>query len=420
MSKVNQNYAGQPILGQLLNYIPQSIFKDCVAAYNADLVHKTVSTWDQFTFMFYGVLTGSSTLREIGKNFALFGDRLLQCEIKSIPARSSISDANSRRNAGVFGKLYLELYRYYKKELSGSYLSLKINGEIDPKEVEIFDSTTVSLFKDIFKNTGRIPENGSKKGGIKAFTKITLSERVPNFICLKSAATNEKLFLSYLSLDKGTIAVFDKGFHKFSQYQEWTDASVFYVTQPNINAAFTILKQNKITDEIAYGVTMDASIEMKYYCKTSKEQRTTQARLIHYKDIIGKEYKFLTNMENVKAFTICTLYKNRWTIEPLFKQIKQNFELTYFLSDSKEGIKTQIWIAMIINLIFTVIHKKIKEIEDFATMVKVAAKNTSSYVWFIKFIKSPEIMIKEVKCKIEKMQLELFNIEKGDGIFSTA
>ena len=418
MAKDNQNYAGQPILGQLLNYIPQNIFKNCVAAYNGDAAHKTVSTWDQFTFMFYGVLTGSSTLREIGRNFALFGDRLLQCEIKSIPARSSISDANRKRNAGVFGKLYLELYQYYKNELANSYLCVDINGEIAPNKVEIFDSTTVSLFKDIFKNTGRIPESGSKNGGIKAFTKITLSERVPNFICLKSAATNEKLFLQYLSLDKGTIAVFDKGFHKFSQYEEWTKAGVFYVTQPNNNASYTILKQNNITHQVGYGVTMDASIEMKYYCKTTKKQCTTQARLIHYKDLAGKDYKFLTNMESVKAFTICTLYKNRWTIEPLFKQIKQNFELTYFLSDSKEGIKTQIWIAMIINLIFTVMHKQIKEAEDFATMVKVAAKNTSSYVWFIKFIKSPEILIKEVKVKIEKIQLSLFDSKEGGGLLN--
>jgi hypothetical protein len=417
MLKDNNKYAGQPILGQLLNYIPQHIFKQSVIEYNADKEHKTVSTWDQFTFMFYGILTGSSTLREIGKNFALFGDKLTQCEIKSIPARSSISDANRKRKADVFGKLYIDLYQYYKKDLTNSYLSLEINGEIDPRTVEIFDSTTVSLFTDIFKNTGRIPQNGSTKGGIKAFAKITLSERVPNFIYLRSATTNEKLFLNYLQLSKGTITVFDKGFHKFSQYQEWTDAGIYYVTRPNNNAVFTILKQNDISEQSGFGVTMDATIELKYYCKTNKEQHTTQARLIHYKDLQGNEHKFLSNMESVKALTICMLYKNRWTIEPLFKQIKQNFELTYFLSDSKEGIKTQIWIAMIINLIFTVIHKQIKEAEDFATMVKIAAKNMTSYVWFVNFLKCPTIMIKEVKRNIEKIQLDLFNQLEGGGIF---
>jgi len=99
-----------------------------------------------------------------------------------------------------------------------SYLTLPINGEVGPSKVELFDSTVVTLLKEIFKACGRLPKkNGRKKGGLKAFTKITLSERVPNFICLKAAATNEKVFLSSLDLAKGTIAVFDKGIQKFKQ-----------------------------------------------------------------------------------------------------------------------------------------------------------------------------------------------------------
>ena len=50
----------------------------------------------------------------------------------------------------------------------------------------------------------------------------------------------------------------------------------------------------------------------------------------------------LTNLEKVKAQTIAQLYKNRWVIEVFFKQLKQNFELKYFLADSENGIKSQI------------------------------------------------------------------------------
>lgn len=110
---------------------------------------------------------------------------------------------------------------------------MKINGEVLPSIVEIFDSTVVTLFKEVFKACGRMPKDGHRKGGIKAFTKITLSERVPSFICLKAAATNEKVFLSFLDLAKGTIAVFDKGFQKFALYADWTANGVFYLTRMN-------------------------------------------------------------------------------------------------------------------------------------------------------------------------------------------
>ena len=399
-----------PILGQLLNFIPSEIFKEAVEKEKSDRYYKKLKTWNHFVFMFYGILTGSSSLREIITNFALFDSKLAHCGIFQIPARSTVSDANKERSAMVFGRIYFKLYLYYKKYLSDSFLQMKINGEVDPKAVEIFDSTTVSLFNDVFKNTGRIPLNGKQKGGIKAFTKITLAERVPNFICLKSATTNEKLFLSELSLSPGTVAVFDKGFQKFSQYKKWTEAGVFYVTRMNKNAKFSIINQRKLEHSIEQGVQMDADIELTYLCSQSKQNVTVSARMVSFIDPeTDKKLVFLSNLNDVKADTIALLYKNRWTIEPLFKQIKQNFELTYFLSDSENGIKTQIWIAMILNLIFTVIHKMIKEAEDFSTMVKVAAKNTASYVGLIAFFKNKTDAINQIRQNVEKVQLEIFD-----------
>jgi IS4 transposase len=104
------------------------------------------------------------------------------------------------------------------------------------------------------------------------------------------------------------------------------------------------------------------------------------------------------------------LYKNRWVIEVFFKQIKQNFELKYFLSDSENGIKIQIWVALILNLLFTVLHKRIKEAEDFSTMVMVAAKNLCSFVSLEKFLMNSEEYFKGIfKKNLEIMQYELFS-----------
>jgi hypothetical protein len=414
MGKNTANNCSLPILGQLLSFIPRELFKESVEEHRSDKWYKKVRTWDQFVFMLYGVLTGSATLREIIKNFMLMGDKLNHCGIFSVPKRSSVSDANSRRSAGVFGHLYMLLYGHYKEYLSDSYLSLKINGEVDPGNVEIFDSTVVSLFKEVFKACGRLPKDGRKKGGLKAFTKITLSERVPNFVFLKAAATNEKVFLSLLDLARGTIAVFDKGFQKFRQYAEWTNQGVFFLTMMNKNAKFRILEQRPLEENCETGVHMDAVIELEYTCREAGSCQRTKARMVAYIDpVSGKKLVFLTNLMELKAMTVCMLYKNRWTIEPLFRQIKQNFELTYFLSDSENGIKTQIWIALILNLVFTVIHKMAKEAEDFATMVKLAAKHTSSYVNLLAFLKMSNTQISDALDNLEIVQLNLFGQTNG-------
>lgn len=421
MGTIKSKVSSQPILGQLLSFIPRELFKKSVEAYSSDKWYKKVKAWDQFVFVFYGVLTGCSTLREIIKNFMLMGDKLVHCGVFNVPKRSSVSDANAKRDSQVFGHFYMQLYHHYKNYLSDSYLHMPINGEIDPKQVEIFDSTTVSLFKEVFKACGRLPKDGRKKGGLKAFAKITLAERVPNFICMKAASTNEKVFLASMDLVKGTIAVFDKGFQKFRQYAEWTNNGIFYLTRMNKNATFKILSHRPLEENCETGVHMDADIELEYYCKEAKANVSTKARMVAYIDPeSGKKLVFLTNLMEIKAMTVCLLYKNRWVIEPMFKQIKQNFELTYFLSESQEGIKTQIWVALILNLIFTVIHRMIKEAEDFSTMVKLAAKNTASYIGLVKFLQMSQNEISIALDDVRNIQLNLFDERKGACFESSA
>jgi IS4 transposase len=112
--------------------------------------------------------------------------------------------------------------------------------------------------------------------------------------------------------------------------------------------------------------------------------------------------------------TISLLYKNRWAIEVLFKQIKQNFEVKYFLSDTETGIKSQIWVALILNLLFTVLHKMIKGAEDFSTMVSIAAKNLCSYVNLVMFLKMPQTYCNALyKKEIRNIQLNLFSDSGG-------
>jgi hypothetical protein len=130
---------------------------------------------------------------------------------------------------------------------------------------------------------------------------------------------------------------------------------------------------------------------------------------VTYRDpLTGTILQFLTNLMDLKGLTVALLYKNRWVIEVLFKQIKQNFELKYFLSDSENGIKIQIWMALILNLLFAVLHKRIKEAEDFSTMVMVAAKNLCSYINREKFLKDTDGYCKKYfRQELRNVQLQL-------------
>mgnify|MGYP001239168759 CR=1 FL=1 len=382
MKQVKNNFlSGHPIIAQLLSLIPKEIFKEVVEQESSDRYYKKLKSVDHFICMFYAVLTRNGSLREVCKNISLIAHKLIPFGIKQLPARSTLSDANRKRDSKMFAVLYTRLFSHYKTILQGNWLD--IGGEVDPGKVEVFDSTTITLFKEILKGAGRNPLEGNKKGGAKVFAKMNLAEGVPNFICIRSAATNENMFLKVMELPEYGIAVFDKGYNRYSCFEKWGRSNRYYVTRKKDNARYEILRDFGCSH--ARDIERDQLISLKY--RENGVNRTVEARLVCYIDPeSGERLEFITNLMGHDALTVAQLYKNRWVIEVLFKQIKQNFELKYFLSDSENGIKTQIWTALILNLLFTVLHKRIKEAEDFSTMVMVAAKNLCSYVSLEKFL----------------------------------
>ncbi|WIL18607.1 transposase [Prevotella bivia] len=71
---------------------------------------------------------------------------------------------------------------------------------------------------------------------------------------------------------------------------------------------------------------------------------------------------------------IILIYRKRWEIELLFKQLKQNFPLRYFYGESENAIKIQIWITLIANLLLSVMQRGLKRswsFSVFATMVRI-------------------------------------------------
>ena len=102
------------------------------------------------------------------------------------------------------------------------------------------------------------------------------------------------------------------------------------------------------------------------------------ARIITYVDIKkGKQPKLislLTNDFDMPQETIVAIYRRRWQIESLFKQIKQNFPLRYFYGESANAIKIQIWVTLIANLLLSLLQCTLERNWSFsglATMVRI-------------------------------------------------
>jgi len=384
MNKSNY-FFGQSVFGQLISLIDFNFVKDAVIAHNSDRYTKRFTTSDHLITMLFSCFTNCTSLREItGAMLGLKG-KTKHFQLKSIPYRSTLSDANARRSHLVFGDIYYSLYEHYKDDISDSRKSYSWE-----KDVEIVDSTTVSLYKDILSYVGREPKNGKRKGGIKVHTQINLQEKVPKLIWFTAATTHDKRFLDKLDLDKGKIAVFDKGYNDYKTFNDFTEKGIYFVTRLKSNAAYTPVKENDIPDYIDVGVIKDEVIEVDIK-ENGNFVKTAKFRRIAYWDNENKRcFEFITSLHGMNAGHIALIYKKRWQIELLFKQLKQNFPLKYFLGDNENAIKIKIWCTLIVNLLLTVINKRVKKKWAFSNLTSFCRLHLFNYIHLLKFLENPE------------------------------
>lgn len=105
---------------------------------------------------------------------------------------------------------------------------------------------------------------------------------------------------------------------------------------------------------------------------------------------LKREFEFLTNLFEMRSDLIAAIYKLRWQIELLFKQLKGNFPLRYFLGDNENAIKTQIYCALIVNLLLTVVQKNVKRKWAFSNLVSFCRIHLFNYLHLLNFLENPE------------------------------
>lgn len=220
----------------------------------------------------------------------------------------------------------------YSHHLSDSRIKYLIN-----KQIEIFDSTTISLFKDILKCVGRNPENGRKKGGIKVHTVINVYETFPKMIWFTDAAKNDQILLEKLKLYANTIYIFDKGYNDYKAFKLFTENNTGFVTRIKDNAVYETIEENPIGEEIHSGVIEDQIIEVRV--KDGNIQSKLKLHKIKFYDrVLKREFEFLTNLFDVRPDLVSAIYRVLWQIELLFKQLKQNSQLKYFIRDNENAL----------------------------------------------------------------------------------
>jgi hypothetical protein len=395
------NFSGQPIFNQLLTFIDKNEIRKIAKDHGSERYVKKFTTYNHLVVMLFVAFEGYHSIREVILGLLANAHKLSHLGLSYLVKRSTFSEANKRRSSKVFEDIYMTVYRKHASSLADSCLSDK-----ELKRLYIMDSSTISLFKDILKGVGRNPKNGKKKGGIKAHTLIKADENVPCLIRYSEAVKHDHMFLQDAqNLPSGSIITFDKGYVDYGMYEAFTDKSIWYVTRLKDNALYKARKEFDIPDDADSGVLKDEEIVLLYGTNKSQEHK---ARRIAYWDSENERlFEFITNNMGLPAEKIAYIYKKRWQIELLFKQLKQNFPLKYFLGDNENAIEIQIWAAMLANFLISLIRSKVKRRWAFSNMVSIIRRQLMNYINIYAFLEDPE------KCWLVQIQNEKYEYQNS-------
>ena len=385
MNKSTHNF-GNSVLGQLISLIPPFIIDIAVKNHNSDRYIKRFTTLEHLVTMLFCVGSNSTSLREVCTNLLGLEGKLKHIKLKHPPKKSTLSDANKRRSATVFEQIYYDLLAHYKPSLSDSRFRERFG-----KELSIIDSTTIFLFKDILKCVGRKPINGKNKGGIKVHLQIRADYNLPTLVKFTDATVHDSNFIQHVSFNQDTIYCFDKGYVDYELFERFNKEQIPFVTRIKDNAKFISQEEYSLDNCTDNAVLKDEQIALDIRENGIIVRQLPLRRIAYWSEQHHKCYEFITNIYDLQPEQIAQIYRQRWKIELLHKQLKQNFPLNYFLGDNENAIIIQIWCTLIYNLLITIIQRKVEKKKwAFANLCSLIRTHLFNYINLKSFLKNPQ------------------------------
>ena len=385
------HFIGQPMFGQLISLIDKSKVLGFSREKGGERYVKHFDAWQHLVVMLYAVIKRFDSLREVTDSMFPEARKLSHLGIGMMPRRSTLSDANARRPESVFEATYRDLYATYKGELSSDSRKRQVPKWLD--RLQIIDSTTITLFSDLlFKGVGRHPKTGRKKGGIKVHANIHANEGVPSDVRFTSAATNDSFMLVPSNYAQGDILAIDRAYIDYAKFEELTKRGVTYVTKMKKSLVYTVESDRMYMSPKGLMEYREQHVTFTKHVKDG-DDIVHHARIVTYVDTKKTRLRLvplLTNDMEMDVEDIVAIYRKRWEIELLFKQLKQNFPLRYFYGESANAIKIQIWVTLIANLLLMVIQRRIRRTWSFSGLATMFRIMLMYYVNCYTFFEEPE------------------------------
>jgi hypothetical protein len=350
---------GRTVFAQLLDFLPKYDFDKCVARYHGNFRVRKLPAYEQFLVLAFAQLTWRESLRDIETCLASFGPKLYHSGIRQPTARSTLADANEKRDWRIFA----DFAHILIQQATTLYADDPFVGELQAAAYAL-DSTTIDLCLSLFPwATFR-----RRKAAIKLHTLLALQGNFPTVIIITPGSVHDVNILDQLAWEAGSFYIMDRGYLDFARLHRLHLSAAFFVTRAKKNFRCT-RRYSRPVDKTT-GLRFDQTVlTAGFYAQCDYPDAL---RRIGYRDPkTGKALVFLTNNFTAPAMTIAQLYQGRWQIELFFKWIKQHLRIKAFYGTSQNAVRTQIWSAIAVYLLVAILKKRLHLNSSLYTILQI-------------------------------------------------
>jgi hypothetical protein len=350
---------GKTLFAQVMDFLPWKSFHRLVERYDADRRVRTMSCADQFRVMAFAQLTYRESLRDIEACLTAQASKLYHMGLPASVARSTLADANERRDWRIFADFAQRLISRARALYAADSFGVELEHTI-----YALDATTIDLCLATFPWA---PFQRSK-AAIKLHTLLDLRGAIPSFIHISDGRLNDVNVLDMLLPEPGAFYILDRGYTDYARFYALDQVGSFFVTRARRNMDARRIYSAPI--DRSTGLICDQTIA--FNGPRAARDYPAYLRRIRFRDPdTHKSLVFLTNHARLPALTICALYKCRWQVELFFKWIKQHLRIKRFYGTSENAVKSQIWIAVAVYVLIAIIKKELKLDASLHTLLQI-------------------------------------------------
>jgi hypothetical protein len=347
-------------VSDLIGLIPNHLYDSLSKFYQSDKWVKKLKSEVLFKLVLYSLLSTERISLRVMK-------RQAESSLFAVLARVSIDELAHTtiraRLQTIPSEYFRDIYTHVYEQLSASYSQRQL-GKYHLKR---YDSTMIAVFAHLIEGM-KVGNSSKNKRQVKYTTELIDDGLIRVRYFADQAHLSEEKALSETiqsqTHKENEIVVFDRGIQSRKTFQGFDQQQIPFITRLSAKVRYKLISkaENLPQDSDSIHFVQDSIV---YLYQDGHKVLEYPFRLIEIqRDENQEPIFFLTNILDLDADLIASIYKMRWAIEVLFKFLKQEMNLKHLISSDRNAIETMLYITLIAAML-VLIYKAQNSIKSY-------------------------------------------------------